>query len=157
MCNLKRRVKSGVLVLLCLLTGLSSPAWPPLTHSTVMAETSAVPDLIIESVTLTPETPSVGDTITFTVTIKNLWNALAGASQLACFINEQPITTSLVASIQPGTAVTKTVTRKGQAGPQVFRAVIDSDNRVVESDETNNVGGPVHPGIYHVYLPLVVK
>jgi hypothetical protein len=28
---------------------------------------------------------------------------------------------------------------------------------VPESNEMNNLGGPIHPGIYRVYLPLAMK
>jgi uncharacterized repeat protein (TIGR01451 family) len=136
--NCKRRVVSGALVILCLLTGLSAPAWPSGNDNITLAATTPAPDLVIESVTFSPELPAIGNTLTFTVTIKNRGDIQAGASQLTCTIDEHHLAASLVGPVYPGAAVIKTFTWKALAGPHVFRAVIDSNDSIAESDETNN-------------------
>jgi subtilase family serine protease len=137
MSNCKHRLISGMLTVLCLLTGLAAPAWSHTTEAPALAAASA-PDLIIESLALSPESPSIGDMLAFTVTIKNQGDDRAAAEQLACLIDEHPLSTIPVEPVDAGATAVKTVTWKAQAGPHVFRAVIDSNDRVAESNENNN-------------------
>ncbi len=138
MSDFKRRVISGALVFLCLLTGLSAPAWLHGAVSTTPVAAAAEPDLIIESLVLSPEAPSIGNTITFTVTVKNQGDSRAEASRLDCFIDEDHLATSAVEPIGAGALAVKTCTWKALAGPHIFRAIIDGDNRIAESIEINN-------------------
>ena len=134
----KRRAISGALVVMLLLAGLSTPAWLTGTGGRALAASAPAPDLTIEAVSLSPEMASIGNTLTFTVTIKNRGELSAGASQLTGFIDEHPLATSPVGSIDPGAVTVKTYTWKAQAGAHVFRALIDSDSSIDESAEDNN-------------------
>jgi subtilase family serine protease len=138
MSDFKHRVISGALVFLCLLTGLSAPAWCHGTAATALAAADAKPDLVIASLALSPEAPSIGNKITFTVTIKNQGDGQAGASELNCFIDENPLANSVVGPIDAGAASVVTCTWKAQAGPHILQAVINGKNSVAESDESNN-------------------
>src|SRR4030042_4802968 len=82
-----RRAISGALVVILLLAGLSTPAWSTGTGGRALAASAPAPDLIITSVSLSPEMPSIGDTLTFTVTIKNRGELPAWDSQLSRFID----------------------------------------------------------------------
>ena len=96
------------------------------------------PDLIIDTVTLSPENPHVGDEITFSVTVKNLGNERAVSSKMEYYIDENLITYTYVTPIEPDESLTITFTWKAQAGDHTIKAVADSVQSVIESDETNN-------------------
>ncbi len=138
MFNCKRGVISSALIVLCLLTGLTFLAWSPAFKTQTVAATPLDPDLVIESVIFSPEAPSIGNTLTFTITITNLGEISAGSSQLTCTIDGLHLATKHVEGIEPGMTVIKTMTWKAQAGPHVLQVIIDSENSVTESDEANN-------------------
>ena len=96
------------------------------------------PDLIIETITWSPENPLIGDTVIFTVTIKNQGSDTAGSSRVAYYIDDAPQTSDLVNPMDPGATASETFTWTAQAGSHAITAVADSSNEVTESDETNN-------------------
>jgi len=103
------------------------------------AFSAVAPDLIIKTITWLPERPSTGDTVTFTVTIKNQGNGSADSSCVAYYIDDAPLTSDSVNPIDPDDTATKTFTWTAQAGSHNIKAVADSNEEVIESDETNNV------------------
>ncbi|MFC1901965.1 CARDB domain-containing protein, partial [Chloroflexota bacterium] len=96
------------------------------------------PDLIIQDITLSPENPSLGDTATFTVTIKNQGAGAAGLSRVAYSIDDDDLALEYVDSIDAGTTVTGTFIWNAQAGSHTFKAGADANSQVAEADETNN-------------------
>jgi subtilase family serine protease len=106
---------------------------------------SSVRDLIIETITGSPTGPSVGDTVTFTVTIKNQGNVRAGPSRVAYYIDGSSRGYQQVQEIDAGATATKTFTWIAQAGYHTIKAVADSKNEVTESDETNNENTVIFP------------
>ena len=96
------------------------------------------PDLTIETITWSPANPSIKNTVTFIVTIKNQGGGKAGSSHVACYIDDTYLTSAFVSPIDAGATATKTFTWKAQDGPHAIKAVADSNQRVTESDETNN-------------------
>jgi subtilase family serine protease len=139
MSNSKRRIIPGALVMLLLLAGnwCVSPILG-ITGARVMASAEPSPDLFIESITLSPDSPSIGDTLTFTVTVKNQGDAPASISQLACSIDNVNLPVVQLESLEPGAFTVKTLIIKAQAGPHLFGAVADIENSVVELIENNN-------------------
>ena len=109
--------------------------------SNVKAESylSLTPDLIIETITWSPANPSVGSTVTFTVTIKNQGTTEANYSSVAYFIDDISQTSDYLNPLAAGATVTKTFTWKAQIGAHTVKAVADFDNEVAESNETNNI------------------
>jgi len=99
---------------------------------------TSLPDLVIEGITWSPEAPSIGDEVTFTVSIKNQGSAEAGASHVAYYIDDVYLTLDYVGSLAPGASANETFTWTAQAGSHVIKAVADSDGEVAEGDETNN-------------------
>ncbi len=95
-------------------------------------------DLIVQSITWTPEHPSVGDTVTFTVTIKNQGNGDAASSKVYYFVDESQRGYDSVYSLNAGEATTETFTWTAEEGTHLIRAVSDYTNVVTESDESNN-------------------
>ena len=96
------------------------------------------PDLIIESITWTPESPSTGDNITLTVTISNQGNEKAGSSRIACYVDGTYLTSIYVSPIEPDATDKKFFIWTVQAGSHAVKAVADYNEKVTESDETNN-------------------
>ena len=101
-----------------------------------------LPDLIIESLSLNPEAPKIGDDITFTVSIKNNGLRDSASSELKYYINGTNVTQDGKVSI-PEIAVGETKTGifhwvPEEEGNVDVRLVADSENAVREDDETNN-------------------
>ncbi len=99
----------------------------------------SLPDLIIETITWSPEYPAIGNTVTFTVTIKNQGSGKSDSSKVAYYIDDNDLALDYVNPIDPGDSATETFTWTAEAGSHTIKAVADSNNEVTESDETNNV------------------
>ncbi len=125
-----------IVVVLALGFGLLSPGGLGLAKN--RAEAASSPDLIIENITWSPEEPSVRDTVTFTVVIKNQGSTRAGSSQVNYYINGDYLTADFPDSIEPGDTATETFFWEAQDGTHTIKAVADATGRVTEIDETNN-------------------
>jgi subtilase family serine protease len=95
-------------------------------------------DLIIQDITWSPPTPSAGETVTFTVTIKNQGVANAGSSRVGYYIDGSYLTNDPVSSIAAGNTTTETFTWNAEPGSHTIKAVADYDSKVPESNENNN-------------------
>ena len=120
---------------ICLLAGACVPA--SMLGATVLLSTPD-PDLIIEKITWSPENPSVGDTVTFTVDIKNQGGGQAGSSSVAYYIDDAFLGDDPVSPIDTGATATVAFTWEAQAGSHTIKAVADSNQTITESDEINN-------------------
>ena len=103
---------------------------------------SELPDLKIESISLSPEEPHPGENITFTATVKNSGSAAAEKSEIKYDINGNNESYTGVTSI-PALAAGETGTgtffwTPGNEGQIEVKATADSGSVVSESDETNN-------------------
>jgi len=101
-----------------------------------------LPDLIIESLSLNPETPRIGDDITFTMSIKNNGLRDSASSELKYNINGTNVTQDGKVSI-PEIAAGETKTGifhwvPEEEGNIDVRLEVDSENAIREDDETNN-------------------
>jgi len=81
---------------------------------------TSLSDLVVQDIIWTPTNTSIGETVTFTATIKN--QGLGSSSSSRAYFSTTKIS----------------FTWNAQAGPHTFKAVVDKDNTVTESDETNN-------------------
>jgi len=102
------------------------------------------PDLIVESLTHTPEFPNTTDEITFTAVVKNQGPGSAGPSTLEFLIEGETPGTQGVQFSVPALApdVTFTVQRQKTldvAQPYQNTATADVDDEVIESNENNNI------------------
>jgi subtilase family serine protease len=107
---------------------------------TNIARASDTPDLIIQDITWTPTNPSLGDTVTFTAVIMNQGNASSSSSYIHFYLDgsTSPLTYKSFTAIDAGSTNTVSFTWNAQAGPHTFKAIVDKDNKITESDETNN-------------------
>ncbi|OGO19915.1 MAG: hypothetical protein A2144_12770 [Chloroflexi bacterium RBG_16_50_9] len=133
------RLLLGAVLALMQLSGILTPAFTPVTHGAAIALSDAAPDLVIETISWSPSSPSIGDKVTFSVTVKNRGNSHAGSSSTACYIDDVHQTSATVAALAPGTTATIVFTWTAQAGSHIVKAVADNSNNVNESDEANNV------------------
>ena len=138
MSNGKYRVRLDVLVILFFLSGIILPTLLTGNDARIFAQSENSPDLVIETISWSPEFPSIGDSVTFTVTVRNQGDSPAGSSRLAYFLDDNLLTYDWAALIHPGAIIQKSFTWKAQAGPHIIKAVIDYEKSVFEIDENNN-------------------
>ena len=99
-----------------------------------------LPDLVIEDITWATGTVCLGETITFTVTIKNIGKSTADSSTAKYYINNQYIDFDNIPSLSPGATSTRTFTwTASSCGNVLVKAIADANNDVQECYETNNV------------------
>ncbi|HNS23253.1 MAG TPA: CARDB domain-containing protein [Candidatus Bipolaricaulis anaerobius] len=100
-------------------------------------QTVAQADLIVDAITYSPTTPTLGSTITFQVTVRNQGTASAG-SFVVRLQGVGPSQDQSVASLAAGASVTRTFTLPLSTSPETFTATADANGQVSESDEANN-------------------
>ncbi len=97
-----------------------------------------VPDFVIQGITWSPVEPAVGETITFTVTIKNQGSARANSFRFNFYIGSLSSGSQNVQTVDMGSQVAETFTWVAQAGAQTIKVIIDPSNNVPETNEDNN-------------------
>jgi hypothetical protein len=129
-----------------------TPQWEDPTGATieyndkiVLNTDNAQPDLIITSLSWSPEKPEEGDEVTFSYTIKNQGTGKAGTSTTALFINGNNVCENDVSRLDSGSYSEETFEDKWTATAGVFgvhvheiRVVADYYEYVEESEEGNN-------------------
>lgn len=96
------------------------------------------PDLIIPSISWSPENPTVDDIVTFTANITNRGGGRAENFYIAYFMDDTPLSTGLITRLNAGASVNGTCTWKVTNGRHTFKAIANYNNYIVESDKTNN-------------------
>jgi len=123
-------------------SGYSTNNWSQDITSTTTKHASLIvvqkPDLIIEAIAWSPASPSIGETVIFTVTIRNQGTDNAGNSKVYYFIDAVQLGYDYVSSIDSGGTTTETFTWKAEEGSHTVKVVADYNDEVAESDETNN-------------------
>ncbi|AKB82329.1 hypothetical protein MSBR3_1751 [Methanosarcina barkeri 3] len=101
-----------------------------------------LPDLKIESISLSPEEPHPGENTTFTVTVKNSGSAAAENSEIKYDIkgnNESYTGVTSIPALAAGETGTGTFFWTPENEGQIeVKATVDAENIISESDETNN-------------------
>gem|GEM_PF-997976 len=98
----------------------------------------AIPDLVIENITWTPENPSQSDDVTFTVKLKNRGNGRADYFHVEYYVDDNYLNSAFVSPIDAGATANLTFTWKARSGTHAIKAVADSNTWVAESNEDNN-------------------
>jgi len=96
------------------------------------------PDLIVQSVSWSPDAPSRGDSVVFSITVKNQGNSKSHNTKVNLYIDGNSKGYQDVAAIEPGATTTRTYNWNALSGSHTIEAVIDETNNVSESDENNN-------------------
>jgi subtilase family serine protease len=106
----------------------------------IMVFSVPAPDLAITGVTWSPsENITAHDVVAITTTVKNLGNARARPCHISYLLSGEPLSSGVVDELRPN-ATTKTTFNllAGEAGSHAVGIILDEENYVAESDETNN-------------------
>jgi hypothetical protein len=95
-------------------------------------------DLAIQDIAWSPPNPSAGETVTFTVTIKNQGSGDAGPSTVKYYVDGFYKGDDPISSIPAGGTTTRDFAWNAEPGDHSIRAVVSYNGSVLESDETNN-------------------
>ncbi|MEI6607952.1 MAG: CARDB domain-containing protein, partial [Verrucomicrobiota bacterium] len=108
-------------------------------NATVIANI-AQPDLIVSNLSWSPGTPTAGDTVTLTATVRNQGGAALPSSTpfSTAFSLGGTVAVSLTTDLLPGASTTVQTTWTAVAGSHTLSATADSGGAVAEDDETNN-------------------
>ncbi|MEE8413096.1 MAG: CARDB domain-containing protein, partial [Dehalococcoidales bacterium] len=112
---------------------------------TVTFSGTKIPDLIIQSLTWSPENPSVGETMTFSVSIKNVGTGPAGSTQVTYYIDDIQLASSSINPIAPASSQNITFTWTVQEGSHTIRVNANTNLLIVESNEENNEKTVIYP------------
>lgn len=121
-------------------------------YSIVIAVSESAPDVIIESIVPSTDTPATGQAFTVAVTVKNQGRQSAGPFNVALFKNGASAPASaagsdadlVVTGLSPGeTTVVNLDVTYDAAGDYTFWAMADSGAAIAESDESNNAASVV--------------
>jgi hypothetical protein len=96
------------------------------------------PDLVIEDISWSPSNPKQGDTITFTVKIKNRGDGNAGTSTVKYYIDGSYVDSDTVPSLSVGSTSTQMFTWTAHSGSHSIKAIADCYGAIAESNEGNN-------------------
>ncbi len=109
-------------------------------HESLSAQTSgSLPDLVVQSLTLSPETPHVGDTVHLTATIANTGRGNVSNSFAVVFrVDQMPIDQRTISGLLAHQTTTVETTWKAITGTHTIQVEADPFDEVVESDKTNN-------------------
>ena len=125
----------------------------------------ASPDLTVESIIFSPAHPDVGESVDITVTVKNQGDAAASGFYVYLYVDpadDPPTQTTPHTSrtywgipLNPGASFhwARTGHTFAVSGTHPVYAWVDRDNNVAESDETNNLTGPVNIPVGTAYIP----
>jgi subtilase family serine protease len=130
-------VTTAAFTLLFVVGNVGIPASHPAAHLSYAQDPTA-PDLVVADVTWSPPNPSIEDTVTFSVRVKNQGSASAGQFRVAYYIDDSYLSSVLVSTLNAGDSVEKTFTWTAQPGSHLIKAVADSNNEITEIDEANN-------------------
>lgn len=97
----------------------------------------AQPDLVVDSITYSPATPTVGSTVSFTVVVRNQGNAPAGAFTVR-LQGAGPSQDRTVSSLAAGATTNLSFSLPLSTSPETFTATADVLGQVAESNEGNN-------------------
>jgi len=100
--------------------------------------TTQTPDLVFDSIKWSMEDALIDNEVTFTVTLRNQGADEAGISRLTYYIDDVLLEFKNIAIMEPGESVKLTLTAIVETGLHTFKVVADSENQLVETDETNN-------------------
>ena len=95
-------------------------------------------DLVVESITWSPDVPSMGEPVTVSVTINNRDEGRARANTAQLFVESDLIGQVDLQEIPPGETETVNFDWIAQVGTRNLRVLVDSSQEVTETDEENN-------------------
>jgi subtilase family serine protease len=107
-------------------------------NDTTKSITIAPPDLIVPSISWSPEDASIDEMVTFSVNITNQGSGKALNFHVAYFMDDMVLKSELISCLDAGASVNVTCTWQVKTGRHTFKAVANYNNYIIESDNTNN-------------------
>ena len=102
----------------------------------------SIPDLVVttKSIAINPPTPKEGDDVTIGVTVRNAGNQEAGNFKVAVSEGNTPVGSQTIAVLSGDSAQTLSFSyaTTGKTGMHEITVLLDPDNTVSESNESNN-------------------
>jgi len=139
----------------------------PQSVSSMFIATSDGPDLIIESISVSPPNPVPDQNATYTVRVRNQGTASISTSfYVDLFVDNVPIrncegrgsnSSWFVASLSAGAYQDLTTTMALSTGTHSLYAHADTYCSIAESNENNNILGPIDVKVFTPYLMLTVR
>ena len=96
------------------------------------------PDLIIQDISLSPPNPEKGDTVTFTVKIKNQCSKNAEGFYVCYYVDGSYYAREYISSLSAGSTTTTSFTWIAECGSHSIKAYADCYDAIDESNEGNN-------------------
>jgi len=96
------------------------------------------PDLTITSITMDKDDPEEGDTVTLTVIVANIGNAVARDVVVQFFQNDELFGEESISTISSSKTSQVTKSWKPNEGNYILKVIVDPANDISEVDETNN-------------------
>ena len=114
---------------------------PTATHTPIPTPTPVpkYPDLAIVDVSFTPENPQIWDEVIFTVNIQNQDIGVAEGFSVGLYDGERMLVEKEIPRVDPSWHHTTNIFWRVEANVRDPYVAVDRGNRVIESDETNNV------------------
>ena len=103
----------------------------------IVVQTVGLPDLLITSIGHTPQAPLVGQTVTFTIIVRNGGAADAGPFRVR-LAGSGPTTDTYVAQLSAGATTTLSLTLPFITAMETFTATADDLHQLQETNEANN-------------------
>ncbi|MEE8517900.1 MAG: CARDB domain-containing protein, partial [Dehalococcoidia bacterium] len=105
-----------------------------------------LPDLVVKSVSYSPESPSAGDDVTVTVELANVGAGNAAASRVAAHLDEATSMNFFIQypSLEAGDSATLSFTWSAKKGPFSMRFVADHLEAIQETSDANNTTEVFH-------------
>lgn len=97
------------------------------------------PDIGIQNITLSPVPAEAGSTVSFTVSMTNNGDGKAGITRVTASVNGTPLPPEINNPILPGESQDITFFWRGAPGNYKFTVMADETDRLVESNESNNL------------------
>ncbi len=107
------------------------------TTRSVAVQAAGLPDLVVQSMVHSPTNPTIGQNVTFTITVRNNGSAAAGTFRVR-LAGAASSTQTYLTQLAAGASQTFALTLPLTTSPETFTATADDLHQVSESNETNN-------------------
>jgi hypothetical protein len=132
----------GVRSLVINVTGISTvdPSFPPQQSTAFSLLSVLAPDLLpVGNITFSKKSPTEGDKVTITVTVRNMGTGPSTETTARFYIDNRSIGEAAVAVTQMNAQTTVSITWKAKAGVHTVRIRVNPNETLVEMNYNNNI------------------
>ena len=114
-------------------------------------------DLVVDQITWSPRSPSLGSSAIFHVTVLNQGRGDAGASVVRLYIDDISLGETELSPLPAGGLGTSSFTWNAELGEHMLRAVADAGESVSETSDGNNELTDTYPDGTTIFADLIVE